>query len=287
MGHSCSSTVLKGYKHPLTLEDVLDVDEGFKTKSMLSKFEVFMTKDLQKAKQALQRRQQKKSRKNPEATLHGLNKNQSQSQDVLVMEETKKKKEKSKTTKDFPKSWLVKALFKTFYVVTLKSFVLKFIHDILMFLNPQLLKFLIAFVSDPGTYAWVGFVSAILMFVVSLIQSFCLQSYFQLCFVLGMSVRTTVMASVYKKALKLSNLARRQYTIGETVNLMSVDAQKLMDVTNYFQLTWSTVLQIVLSIFFLWRELGPSVLAGVGVMVLLIPVNAVLATKNRKIQVKK
>ncbi|XP_005352384.1 canalicular multispecific organic anion transporter 1 [Microtus ochrogaster] len=280
------STVLKGYKHPLTLEDVLDVDKEFKTKAMVSKFEVFMTKDLQKAKQALQRRQQKKSRKNPEATLHGLNKNQSQSQDVLVLEEAKKKKKKSETTKDFPKSWLVKSLFKTFYVVTLKSFILKFIHDILMFLNPQLLKFLIAFVSDPGTYSWVGFVFAILMFVVSLIQSFCLQSYFQLCFVLGMSVRTTVMASVYKKALKLSNMARRQYTIGETVNLMSVDAQKLMDVTNYFQLTWSTVLQIVLSIFFLWRELGPSVLAGVGVMVLLIPVNAVLATKNRMIQVK-
>ncbi|XP_057633187.1 ATP-binding cassette sub-family C member 2 [Chionomys nivalis] len=280
------STVLKGYKHPLTLEDVLDVDEEFKAKGMVSKFEVFMTKDLQKAKQALQRRQQKKSRKNPEATPHGLNKNQSQSQDVLVLEEAKKKKKKSETTKDFPKSWLMKSLFKTFYVVTLKSFILKFIHDILMFLNPQLLKFLIAFVSDPGTYAWVGFVSAILMFIVSLIQSFCLQSYFQLCFVLGMSVRTTVMASVYKKALKQSNLARRQYTVGETVNLMSVDAQKLMDVTNYFQLTWSTILQIVLSIFFLWRELGPSVLAGVGVMVLLIPVNAVLATKNRKIQVK-
>lgn len=85
MGRSRSSTVLKGYKHPLTLEDVLDVDEGFKAKVMVSKFEEFMTKDLQKAKQALQRRQQKKSRKNPEATLHGLNKNQSQSQDVLVL----------------------------------------------------------------------------------------------------------------------------------------------------------------------------------------------------------
>lgn len=85
MGHSCSSTVLKGYKHPLTLEDVLDIDEGFKTKVTVNKFEEFMTKDLQKAKQALQRRQQKKSRKNPETTLHGLNKNQSQSQDVLVL----------------------------------------------------------------------------------------------------------------------------------------------------------------------------------------------------------
>lgn len=71
------------------------------------------------------------------------------------------------------------------------------------------------------------------------------------------------------------------------MNLMSVDAQKLMDVTNFFHLLWSTVLQIVLSIFFLWRELGPSVLAGVGVMVLLIPVNGIFATKNRNIQVKK
>ncbi|XP_027240278.1 canalicular multispecific organic anion transporter 1 [Cricetulus griseus] len=280
------SIVLKGYKHPLTLDDIWDVDEGFKTKSIASKFEEFMTKDLQKAKQAFQRRRQKKLQQNPEATLHGLNKNQSQSQDVLVLEEAKKKKKKSGTTKDFPKSWLIKSLFKTFHVVILKSFILKLIHDILMFLSPQLLKFLIAFVSNPDTYTWLGYVSAILIFVVTLIQSFCLQYYFQFCFVLGMTVRTTVLSSVYKKALSLSNLARRQYTIGETVNLMSVDAQKLVEVTNYMHLVWSSVLQIALSIFFLWRELGPSVLAGVGVMVLLIPVNGVLATKNRKIQVQ-
>ncbi|KAL1787419.1 canalicular multispecific organic anion transporter 1 [Sigmodon hispidus] len=280
------STVLKGYKHPLTLEDILDVDEGFKTKSVVSKFEVFMTKDLQKAKQALQRRQQKRAQQKPKATLHGLNKNQSQSQDVLVLEEAKEKKKKSESTKDFPKSWLIKAIFKAFYPVILKSFILKLIHDLLLFLNPQLLKFLIAFVSNPDTYSWIGYVFAILLFVVSLIQSFCLQCYFQLCFILGMSVRTTIMACVYKKALSLSNLAKRQYTIGETVNLMSVDSQKLMDVTNYMHLIWSSALQIILSIFFLWRELGPSVLAGVGVMVLLVPVNAMLATKNRKIQVK-
>ncbi|XP_029418874.1 canalicular multispecific organic anion transporter 1 isoform X2 [Nannospalax galili] len=245
-----------------------------------------MAKDLQKAKRALEKRRQKKAQQNPEATLHGLNKSQSQSQDVLVLEEAKKKKKKSGTKEDFPKSWLVKALFKTFYMVLLKSFILKLVHDILLFLNPQLLKVLIAFVSNSDTYEWAGYIFAIIMFAVSLIQSFCLQYYFQLCFILGMTVRTTVMASVYKKALTLSNLARRQYTIGETVNLMSVDAQKLMNVTNFMHLVWSSVIQIVLSIYFLWRELGPSVLAGVGMMVLLVPVNGVLATKNKNIQFK-
>lgn len=70
------------------------------------------------------------------------------------------------------------------------------------------------------------------------------------------------------------------------MNLMSVDAQKLMDVTNFIHLLWSNVLQIALALFFLWRELGPSVLAGVGVMLLLIPLNGIIAAKNRAIQVK-
>lgn len=71
------------------------------------------------------------------------------------------------------------------------------------------------------------------------------------------------------------------------MNLMSVDAQKLMDVTSYIHMLWSTVLQIALAIFFLWRELGPSILAGVGLMIILIPLNGILTTKSRTIQVKK
>ncbi|KAB1271001.1 Canalicular multispecific organic anion transporter 1 [Camelus dromedarius] len=280
------SDTLKGYKKPLTLDDVWDVDEKSKTKILVSKFETHMTGELQKARWAFQRRQRKKSQRNSGARLHELNKNQSQSQDVLVLEEAKKKKKKSGTTEDFPKSWLVMALFKTFYAILLKSFLLKLVYDILTFLNPQLLKLLISFASDRSIYLWAGYIYSILFFAVALIQSFCLQYYFQLCFVLGMKVRTTVMASVYKKALTLSNRARKQYTVGETVNLMSVDAQKLMDVTSFIHLLWSNLLQIVLSVYFLWAELGPSVLAGVGVMVLLIPVNGVLATKNRAIQVK-
>lgn len=93
--------------------------------------------------------------------------------------------------------------------------------------------------------------------------------------------------NLYLQALNLSNRARKLYTVGETVNLMSVDAQKLMEVTNFIHLLWSNVLQIVLSIYFLWLELGPSVLAGVGVMLLLIPVNGIIATKNKAIQVNK
>lgn len=87
------------------------------------------------------------------------------------------------------------------------------------------------------------------------------------------------------KALVVSNEARKESTVGETVNLMSADAQRFNDVTNFIHLLWSCPLQIIVSIVFLWFELGPSVLAGLAVMVLMVPINGLLATKARKIQV--
>lgn len=82
---SGSSIILKGYKQPLTLEDIWDVNEKMKTKTLVSTFEKRMVRELQKARKELRRRQQRKSQGNTGDRLHGLNKNQSQSQDILVL----------------------------------------------------------------------------------------------------------------------------------------------------------------------------------------------------------
>ena len=42
--------------------------------------------------------------------------------------------------------------------------------------------------------------------------------------------------------------------------------------------------QIALAIVFLWMELGPSVLAGIAVMLLMIPINFVISMYMRKMQ---
>ena len=49
---------------------------------------------------------------------------------------------------------------------------------------------------------------------------------------------------------------------------------------------WSAPLQITIAIYFLWQTLGPSVLAGLLVMILLIPVNGAIAAKQRQWQMK-
>ena len=83
----------------------------------------------------------------------------------------------------------------------------------------------------------------------------------------------------------MNSEAYRTSTVGEIVNLMSVDAQRMQDVTGFVWMMWSCPLQISVSIYMLWGIVGPSVLAGVAVMVLMIPVNAFMATMQRKLQV--
>ena len=92
---------------------------------------------------------------------------------------------------------------------------------------------------------------------------------------------------VILQSLRLSNSARRQSTVGEIVNLMSVDAQRFMNLTTYLHLIWSAPLQIVLSIVFLYIAMGPSVFAGVGVMILMVPINAIFASIGKKLQVNR
>lgn len=60
------------------------------------------------------------------------------------------------------------------------------------------------------------------------------------------------------QAMKLSSSSRRESTIGEIVNLMSVDAQRFLDLTTYLNMIWSAPFQISLALYFLWDLLGES-----------------------------
>uniref|UniRef100_A0A8C1VIW3 ATP-binding cassette, sub-family C (CFTR/MRP), member 2 n=1 Tax=Cyprinus carpio TaxID=7962 RepID=A0A8C1VIW3_CYPCA len=272
--------VIKGFKRPLVQEDMWDLNEKDSTQTICQEFEDIMTKELKKAHSRLQKKQNKPKTK----TDHQNGLAKGVSQDVLVMKEKKKKKKDSESK--YPNSWLVPTIAKTFKGVLLESALFKLIQDLLSFASPQLLKLMISFTQDTTSHAWTGYLYAVLLLVVAFLQSVFLQQYFQRCFILGMKVRTALMAAVYKKALVVSNDSRKESTAGEIVNLMSADAQRFNDVTNFIHLLWSCPLQIILAIAFLWIELGPSVLAGLLTMVLLVPINGWLATKSRGFQVE-
>ena len=74
--------------------------------------------------------------------------------------------------------------------------------------------------------------------------------------IFGIKVRTQLTASIYRKALKLSNASRSKFTVGQIVNLMAVDAQVFLELSTYINMIWSAPLQIVVALTLLWFELG-------------------------------
>ena len=83
----------------------------------------------------------------------------------------------------------------------------------------------------------------------------------------------------------LSSEGRQESTIGQIVNLMSVDAQKFMDLMTYVNLLWSAPLQIVIAMVLLYQQLGLAAFAGLAYMILTMPANLVAGNAMKKFQV--
>ncbi|XP_061235382.1 multidrug resistance-associated protein 1 isoform X4 [Neopsephotus bourkii] len=146
-------------------------------------------------------------------------------------------------------------------------------------------RLLIHFVNNKTAPNWQGYFYTGLLFVCACLQTLILHQYFHICFVTGMRLKTAIVGVIYRKALVITNSARKTSTVGEIVNLMSVDAQRFMDLATYINMIWSAPFQVILALYLLWQNLGPSVLAGVAVMILLVPINAVMAMKTKTYQV--
>uniref|UniRef100_A0A914ULK3 ABC-type glutathione-S-conjugate transporter n=1 Tax=Plectus sambesii TaxID=2011161 RepID=A0A914ULK3_9BILA len=177
-------------------------------------------------------------------------------------------------------------LFKLFWSDIVRATVVKAAADSLQVVNPLLLSFLLTFAADGTAPLWQGIGIAVAMFVTSEMRSFFLMKYFYLMFRAGINIQSVLIAAVYKKTLRLSNAARRQKTAGEIVNLMAIDADRFQLITPQIQQYWSSPFQIILAMIFLWRTLGPSVITGILVMVIFIPLNFGISIFVKKLQVK-
>ncbi|XP_071430083.1 ATP-binding cassette sub-family C member 3 isoform X3 [Pithys albifrons albifrons] len=264
-----TSMAIHGYKKPLEEKDLWALNEDDTSKTIVQQLSKEWDREKAECKQKEDVTYMKKSN-------HMLNHVDDGPEEAEVLIRDKKHNRKPS---------FLKALLRTFGPYFLIGSFFKLIQDLLTFVNPQLLSVLIGFIKNKDAPAWWGFLIAALMFVCAVLQTLVLHQHFQYCIVTGMRLRTGITGVIYRKSLAITNSAKRSSTIGEIVNLMSVDAQRFTDLMTFLNMLWSAPLQIFLALYFLWQALGPSVLAGVAVMVLLIPFNSAIAIKTRAFQV--
>ncbi|KAI9916948.1 hypothetical protein PsorP6_016839 [Peronosclerospora sorghi] len=178
------------------------------------------------------------------------------------------------------------ALMSCFGGQIAKAGLLKLVHDMLQFVGPMLIKEIISYLQNPEAPLSEGLVYAAIVFVSGVMQSFLLRNYFFHCFEAGMKLRSAVCVAVYSKSLVLSAAARQKKTTGEITNLMSIDAQRLQELSTYINSVWFSIFQIVVACFLLWKQIGLATFAGVAVILLMMPITAGISKVMRRMQLK-
>uniref|UniRef100_A0A4W6C442 ABC-type glutathione-S-conjugate transporter n=1 Tax=Lates calcarifer TaxID=8187 RepID=A0A4W6C442_LATCA len=256
--------VVKGYRTPLAAEDLWTLREEDTSHKIISELEQNWTAEcakLQKQEKALASGVALGSRLPDQAQLL-------------------RKLQKEQSSGFF----LLRTLARKFGPYFLTGTLCIIFHDAFMFAIPQVLSLLLGFMRDEDAPLWKGYFYATLMFLLSCLQSLFNHQYMYTCFTVGMRVKTAVMGLVYRKSLVINSAARRTCTVGEIVNLVSADTQKLMDFVVYFNAVWLAPIEIALCLFFLWQHLGPSALAGIATVILIFPLNGFIAKKRSKLQ---
>jgi hypothetical protein len=123
---------------------------------------------------------------------------------------------------------LLATLARAFGGDFVRAGILKLVHDLCVFVGPQVLHGMILFLRNNDDRGWWhGLALTLTVTASQIVMSLCLRHYFFLCYTTGLRIRTAVTVAVYRKVLVLSSQERAKRTAGEITNLVSIDAQRL------------------------------------------------------------
>ncbi|KAI1286880.1 ATP-binding cassette sub-family C member 3 [Halotydeus destructor] len=178
---------------------------------------------------------------------------------------------------------ILKPLLKTFWPRLVGAGFLNLVVVILTFVSPSVLDYILVWLASDEPY-WHGFFYAAIMFAAPMLKTFINTQYTYMMSLTGMQMKTAVVSALHRKALRMSPKAKTQFTTGQIVNLMSVDSQSIVGYVGFVNMWWASPLQIAIAMYMLWQQLGVATLAGILVMILLVPVNGYVASKMRTTQ---
>ncbi|KAK3084560.1 hypothetical protein FSP39_015417 [Pinctada imbricata] len=81
--------------------------------------------------------------------------------------------------------------------------------------------------------------------------------------------------------LRLSNTARQSSTVGEIVNVMSIDCGRFSGLVHWVHNIWIGPFDVMVSLAFLFYEVGASAFAGFSAILIFIPINGFITRWNR------
>ncbi|KAI8918708.1 hypothetical protein BC831DRAFT_482842 [Entophlyctis helioformis] len=192
------------------------------------------------------------------------------------------------------------------------------IGAVLVFSGPFFLNRIVNFVEHADEPQYFGFIYAFGLFFSSIVKAWCDGQYFHTSRRVGIRLRSVLISEIYRKSLRRCLNATTasddknkkkdakkddadkkdgkdaekkddadkntddEASLGKVVTLMSVDTRRLRDILSYLSWIFITPVQIVACVLALFSLLGWSALAGVAVMVIVIPLVSLVSKLQYK-----
>ncbi|XWS55357.1 hypothetical protein CRYUN_Cryun10bG0167700 [Craigia yunnanensis] len=175
------------------------------------------------------------------------------------------------------KPWLLRALNSS-----LGGRLVSYIgNDLFQFAGPMLLNHLLQSMQR-GDPAWIGYIYAFLMFLGVLCVVLLEAQYMQNVWRVGFRLRSTLVAAIFHKSLRLTHEARKNFPSGKITNMITTDANALQQICQQLHVLWSAPFRIIISMVLLYQQLGVASLLGSLILVLMVPLQTIVISKMRK-----
>uniref|UniRef100_A0A8C9Z033 ATP-binding cassette, sub-family C (CFTR/MRP), member 10 n=1 Tax=Sander lucioperca TaxID=283035 RepID=A0A8C9Z033_SANLU len=174
---------------------------------------------------------------------------------------------------------LLRVLHKAFGLRYYVLGALKVAVNMLSFAGPLLLSSLLNFMEDREAPVSWGAWCALGLFASTLLSSFLQNIFVFEVSKVALSARAALVSAIYGKALQVSGSSLAGTTMGEVVNLMSTDTDRVVNFCSSFHELWSLPFRFVITLYLLYLQVGVAFLGGLGVALLLVPFNKFLATR--------
>uniref|UniRef100_A0A4W3JSC8 ATP-binding cassette, sub-family C (CFTR/MRP), member 10 n=1 Tax=Callorhinchus milii TaxID=7868 RepID=A0A4W3JSC8_CALMI len=156
---------------------------------------------------------------------------------------------------------------------------LKLMASMLGFVGPLLLSCLVTYMESDSQPVSLGFAYALGLCLSTLTAAFLSNQFSYQVLKVSLEARAAMVCAVYRKALRVNATTLSSFTTGEIVNFMSTDTERLMNFFPSFHELWSLPLTFAVTLYLLHLQVGVAFLGGLGVAILLVPLNKVIASK--------
>uniref|UniRef100_A0A667ZZS7 ATP-binding cassette, sub-family C (CFTR/MRP), member 10 n=1 Tax=Myripristis murdjan TaxID=586833 RepID=A0A667ZZS7_9TELE len=174
---------------------------------------------------------------------------------------------------------LLRVLHKAFGLRYYMLGLLKLVSNMLGFAGPLLLSSLVGFMEEEGAPVSQGAWCALGLFTTTLLSAVLRNVFVFEVSKVALSARASLVSVIYGKALRVSGSGLARFSLGEVVNFMSTDTDRMVNFFNSFHELWSLPVQFSIALYLLYLQVGVAFLGGLGVAVLLVPLNKFLASR--------